>query len=116
MISDIQRKRHAASHPLLPRLKLPRPLAVPSHARSSSSATSPAEELGENNDEKVHLDMEKHVSMKEFQLVWLLNTDLANMIATRSYLTFFPSNFLLADTPQIRMFKLIEMNFFFNRG
>ena len=33
---------------------------------------------------KVRLDMEKHVSMKEFQLVWLLNTDLANMIATQS--------------------------------
>jgi hypothetical protein len=58
MISDIQRKRHAASHPLLPRLKLPRPLAVPSHARrSSSSATSPAEELGENNDEEEMQDM-----------------------------------------------------------
>ena len=45
-------------------------------------------------------DMEKHVFMKEFQLVRLLNTDLANMIAT---------DFLPADTPQIRMFNWIEM-------
>jgi hypothetical protein len=60
--------------------------------------------------EKVRLDMEKHVSMKEFQLVRLLNTDLANMIATQSYLTFFPSDFLPADTQQIRMFNWIELN------
>ena len=43
MISGIQRKPHAASHPLLPRLKLPRPLAVPSHARSASVEPSSSE-------------------------------------------------------------------------
>jgi hypothetical protein len=59
--------------------------------------------------QKVRLDMEKHVSMKEFQLVRLLNTDLANMIATQSYLTFFPSDFLPADTPQIRMYNWMEI-------
>ena len=32
------------------------------------------------------------------------------MIATRSYLTFFPSDFLPADTPQIRMFNWIELD------
>ena len=57
VISGIQRKPHAASHLLLPRLKLPRPLAVASHARSSPSATSSAEELGENNDEEEMQDM-----------------------------------------------------------
>ena len=60
--------------------------------------------------QKVQLDMEKHVSMKEFQLVRMLNTDLADMIATRSYLTFFPSDFLPADSPQIRMFNWNELN------
>ena len=60
--------------------------------------------------EKVRLDMEKHVSMKEFQLVRVLNTNLANMIATRSYLAFFRSDFLLFDTPQIRIINWIELN------
>ena len=43
MISGIHRKSHAASHPLLPRLKLPRPLAVSSHAGSASVEQSPSE-------------------------------------------------------------------------
>ena len=60
--------------------------------------------------EKVRFDMKKHVSMIEFQLIRLLNTDLTNMIATRSYLTFFPSDRQPADTAQIRMFNWIELN------
>ena len=60
--------------------------------------------------EQLRLDMEKHVSMKEFQLVRMLNTDLADMIATQSYRTFFPSDFLPADTPQIRMGNWLEMH------
>jgi hypothetical protein len=55
MISGIQRKP-PASHPLLPRLKLPRPLAVPSHARSSFRNFL-REELGENNDDEEMQDM-----------------------------------------------------------
>ena len=59
--------------------------------------------------EKVQTDMQKHTSMKEMQLVRMLNTDLHSMIAQRSYMTHFPDDFLPHDTPQNRMGNWMEL-------
>ena len=55
-ISGIQRKPHTASHPLLPWLKLPRPLGVISR-KELSFRNFLREELGENNDDEEMQDM-----------------------------------------------------------